>query len=93
MSDQRKVYIIKNALKDGIRCVELVSETTNYFHVKWHTGPDDVRHFDRRDVRLTLEDAQKAVVAGAERKLAALKKQRVKLEKIVRDGAKVKEGP
>lgn len=91
MNDSRKVYVIKNALKDGIRCVELVVETTNFIRVKWPTGPDGEHHFDKKDVRFTLEDAQKAVRAEAERKLAALKRQRAKLERIVRDGAKVKE--
>lgn len=91
MSEPRKVYVIKDALKDGIRCVELVVETTNFVRVKWPTGHEGERHFDKADVRFTLEDAQAAVREAAEKRLKKLKEERLKLEKIVREGVRVRE--
>jgi hypothetical protein len=66
MTESRKAYIVKNAFRDGIRCVELVVETTNFVRVKWPSGHEGERHFDKADVRNTLEEAQAAVRAMAE---------------------------
>jgi hypothetical protein len=91
----RHVWVTKYALSTGIvGCVVDSSWTSKCsdggVYVKWDGGLNGVLKVSKSEYADKLEEAQAQVKAEATRKLASLDKQRAKIEKIVREGAKWK---
>jgi hypothetical protein len=87
-----KVWVTKYALTDGVRLCECAELDDKYGWVKWPETFGVCRlMIGRKDIHHTIEAAQERAKFMAANKMGALEKQRNKMAKIARDGAKVVE--
>lgn len=95
----RKVYVTQYALTRGIIEATIDEEWTarvnarvgdsGYVDVLWPGGMNGRAVFSGTEWSPTLEEAQASVREMVAVKLKSLEKQRVRLEKLAKDGAKV----
>lgn len=97
VGEPRKVYVTKYALTKGIRECAINERWTDAADeassgrvcVDWENGFNGVLGLARGEWQPTIEAAQARVSEMVAAKLKSLDKQRAKLERLARDGAKV----
>lgn len=76
------VFVTKYALSDGIRECEVIKRDASYVQVKWPGGLNGWQLFQGAETWPTFEAAVRGADAARIKRIASLKKQIAKLEKL-----------